>query len=81
MDVYDIHKRLQIYIDEDLDAALAVRARRLGTSKAALIRQYVSERIGEREYSVDPIGRLIGFVAGTPNDSVSVDDVLYGERQ
>jgi len=74
-------KRLQIYIGEDLDAALAVRARRLGTSKAALIRQYVSERIGEREHSVDPIGRLIGFVAGTPNDSASVDDVLYGERQ
>ncbi len=76
-----VMKRLQIYIDEELDAALAVRARRLGTSKAALIRQYVSERIGERGHSVDPIDRLIGFVAGTPEDSASVDDVLYGERQ
>jgi hypothetical protein len=74
-------KRLQIYIDEDVDAALAVRARRLGTSKAALIRQYVSERISGREHSADPMERLIGFVEGTPDESASIDDVVYGARR
>jgi hypothetical protein len=74
-------KRLQIYIEEDVDTALAVRARRLGTSKAALIRQYVSERIGGRANSADPIERLIGFVEGTPDESASVDDVVYGARR
>jgi Arc/MetJ family transcription regulator len=80
--MYNVHmKRLQIYIDEDVDAALAVRARRLGTSKAALIRQYVSERMGGRDHSADPMERLIGFVEGTPDESASIDDVVYGVRR
>ena len=40
-------KRLQIYIDEDMDDALALRARRAHTSKAALIRDAVRRSIGE----------------------------------
>jgi Arc/MetJ family transcription regulator len=47
-------KRLQIYIDEDLDDALASRARRTHTSKAALIREAVRRSIGEPEPPVDP---------------------------
>lgn len=38
-------KRLQIMIDEELDEALEREARNTGTSKAALIRLYVRERI------------------------------------
>ncbi|MGH9362654.1 MAG: CopG family transcriptional regulator, partial [Thermoanaerobaculia bacterium] len=38
-------KRLQIMIDEDLDAALQVLAAEEKTSKAALIRRFVRERI------------------------------------
>jgi hypothetical protein len=38
-------KRLQIMIDEDLDDALAVEARRERTSRAALIRRYVRDRL------------------------------------
>ena len=74
-------KRLQIYIDEDLDAALAVRARRQGTSKAALIRQYVAERIGDERQPHDPIDELVGMVDGSAEDSRSVDFVVYGPRK
>ena len=75
-------KRLQIMIDEDLDEALERKAREERTSKAALIRRYVRERIEPlppiRE---DPIWGLVGMVEGTPNDSASVDDVVYGPRR
>jgi hypothetical protein len=73
-------KRLQIYIDEELDAALAVESRRRGTSKAALIRQYVGERIGNVARPADPIDRLVGVVEGTRDESASVDAVVYGSR-
>lgn len=71
-------KRLQIYIDEELDSALAVESRRRGTSKAALIRQYVAERIGNRP--TEPIDGLVGIVEGTRNESASVDAVVYESR-
>jgi predicted DNA-binding protein len=38
-------KRLHIMIDEDLDLALEQLASRSGKSKAALIREFVRERI------------------------------------
>src|SRR6266699_6979810 len=38
-------KRLQIMIEEELDAALARQAAEEGVSKAALIRRYVGERL------------------------------------
>ena len=38
-------KRLQIMIDEDLDAILGRMALEEGTSKAALIRRFVRERV------------------------------------
>ena len=57
-------KRLQIYIDEELDDALAVRARRTHTSKAALIREAVRLSIGEP--SPRPIRSATGSVAATP---------------
>ena len=68
-------KRLQIYIDEDLDDALAVRARRTHTSKAALIRDAVRRSIGEPEATVDPFRDWIGGSDAVPE---RVDDVVYG---
>ena len=67
-------KRLQIYIDEDLDDALAVRARRGHTSKAALIREAVRRSIGEPEPVVDPFRDWIG---GSDTVSAPVDEVVY----
>jgi Arc/MetJ family transcription regulator len=68
-------KRLQIYIDEELDDALAVRARRAHTSKAALIREAVRRSIGEPEAAVDPFREWIG---GSDADAASIDEVVYG---
>jgi hypothetical protein len=77
--MYDAHmKRLQIMIEEDLDEALELKARNEGTSKAALIRRYVAAELRPlppiRE---DPLWDLVGMDEGSPDDSVSVDDVVY----
>ena len=69
-------KRLQIMIEEDLDEALGRRARRDGTSKAALIRTYVRERLGSLPpLEADPLWRMRGADKFEPAD---VDEVVYG---
>ena len=74
-------KRLQIMIEEDLDAALARQASEEGVSKAALIRRYVGERLLPLPpLADDPLSGLFGLVGGNRDDSVSVDDVVYGPR-
>ena len=68
-------KRLQIMIDEDLDAELARRASAERTSKAALIRAIVRERLRPLPpLSADPLGRMAGADDFEPG---SVDDVVY----
>jgi predicted transcriptional regulator len=68
-------RRLQIYIDDDMDESLAIRARREGTSKAALIRNAVREQYGE--YATDdPLDEWVGLVDAESGD---IDDVVYGE--
>jgi predicted transcriptional regulator len=67
-------KRLQIYIDEDLDDALAQRARRERRSKAALIRDAVRQSMGESRPTEDPFRQWIG---GSDADPASVDEVVY----
>ena len=74
-------KRLQIMIEEDLDAALARQASEEGVSKAALIRRYVGERLRPLQpLDDDPLSGLVGLVGGNRDDSVTVDDVVYGPR-
>ena len=71
-------RRLQIMIDEDLDEALARQARDEGTSKAALIRRYVRERVKPLPpLEEDPLWDFVGKGEGAPGDSLSVDDVVY----
>jgi hypothetical protein len=71
-------KRLQILIDEDLDEALERQAREEKTSKAALIRRYVRERVKPLPpIQEDPLWQLVGMDEGSPDDSASVDDVVY----
>jgi hypothetical protein len=74
-------KRLQIMIEEDLDAALARQASEEGVSKAALIRRYVGERLRPLPpLDDDPLSGLVGLVGGNRDESVTVDDVVYGPR-
>jgi len=68
-------KRLQISIEEDLDEALAVEAARRRTSKAALIREFVRDRLGGRGSSRDPMAELIGDIDAEAGD---IDEVVYG---
>ena len=69
-------------IDEDLDEALARQARDEGTSKAALIRRYVRERVQPPPpVEEDPLWEIFGMDEGSPKDSVSVNDVVYGPKQ
>jgi hypothetical protein len=71
-------KRLQIMIEEDLDAALGRQAAREKTSKAALIRRYVRERLEPLPpIEEDPLWELVGLAG----DAEPVDDIheyLYG---
>jgi hypothetical protein len=54
-------KRLQILIDEDLDVALERKARQVGKSKAALIREYVRDRLhGPGPLEADPLWQMVG---------------------
>ncbi len=76
-------KRLQIMIEEDLDAALDVQARREGVSKAALVRRYVGERLRPLSASDDDsLTELVGIIQGGPrSDAAMIDDVVYGPER
>ena len=68
-------KRLQIMIEEDVDAALERQARAEGTSKAALIRRFVRERLEPQGgFERDAIWEMVGAGDFEP---ASVDDVVY----
>lgn len=68
-------KRLQIMIEEELDAALARQARDEGTSKAALIRRYVGEHLAPLPpLATDPLARMVGADDFAP---ATIDDVVY----
>jgi hypothetical protein len=73
-------KRLEITIEEDLDAELALQAARERVSKGTLIRRYLREglRVGsERRH--DSIWDIVGMISGGPEDSSRVDEVVYDD--
>jgi hypothetical protein len=75
-------KRLQIMIEEELDAALARQAAEEGVSKAALIRRYVGERLRPLPpLEDDPLWEIVGMDKGSADDSMSVNDVVYGPKR
>lgn len=68
-------KRLQVMIEEELDAALGREASSEGTSKAALIRRYVRERLKPLPPpEADPIWQMAGVDDYEPEP---IDDVVY----
>ncbi|HYT30843.1 MAG TPA: CopG family transcriptional regulator [Actinomycetota bacterium] len=68
-------KRLQIMIDADLDAELQRLALQEHTSKSALVRRFLRERLQPLPpLSADPVGRMAGADEFEPTP---VDDLLY----
>jgi hypothetical protein len=69
-------RRIQIYIEEELDEALQAEAARTGRSKVAISRESVAASIGRRgKTPKDPFTKLIGSV---DVDRADVDEVVYG---
>jgi predicted transcriptional regulator len=65
-------KRIQIYIDDDLDEQLTNLARRERRSKAALIRDAV-----RREYTHAGADPLDDWAGGVDEVSGDIDDLIY----
>ncbi|MEX0873341.1 MAG: CopG family transcriptional regulator [Actinomycetota bacterium] len=70
-------KRLQIYIQEEMDDALALEATRLGTSKAALIRDFIRDKLPLSSGGRDPLDEIVGW-AKDVEASYDIDEVVYG---
>lgn len=68
-------RRIQIYIEEQLDERLGSEAARAGVSKAALIREAVALRYGDSARLADPLDGLVGSLDVEPGKA---DDVVYG---
>ena len=71
-------RRIQIYIEEQLDEQLGSEAARAGVSKAALIREAVALRYGDSARLADPLDALVGALDVEPGN---VDDVVYGPNR
>ncbi len=75
-------KRLQIMIEEDLDAALESQARAERCSKAALIRRYVRERLRPLPpIEEDPLWELVGIAGEDVEPVDDIDEVIYGGKR
>ncbi len=73
-------RRIQLYIDDEVDEALSAEAARLGTSRSALVRDAVRDSLGTRlQASPDAVDELVGSVDVDPDDDI--DAVVYGLPQ
>lgn len=72
-------RRINIHLDEDLDAELAAEAARTGESKAALLRRAARAWL-ERRPAAEPNegwSSFTGVVTGIPADDGHDDEVIY----
>lgn len=70
-------RRIQLYIDDDLDDALSAQAARAGVSRSALVRDAV--RVSLSAYfdtPTDSVDDLVGWLDVDPDDDI--DSVVYG---
>ena len=76
--VYTISmRRIQLYMDEEVDEALSAEAARLGTSRSALVREAVRNSLGSRiEVDADPVDELVGSLDIDPE--ADIDAVIHG---
>ncbi len=71
-------RRVQIYLEEEIDEALAALARRQRTSKAALIRQYVAAQIEPSATGADPLDKVVGAY---DSEAGPIDETVYGSAK
>jgi hypothetical protein len=71
-------RRVQIYLDEDVDDSLAVEAARRGISKAALIRKRLGENLADSEAASEAREAIVGWIDDPLPGADSIDDVVYG---
>ena len=70
-------RRIQLYLEDDIDEALSVAAARRGISRSALMRGAVRVALAaETEALADPLDTLVGSVDVEPDDDL--DAVIYG---
>ena len=71
-------RRIQLYVDEDVDDALTAEAARLGTSRSAVVRRAVREALDTHfTRTRDPIDELVGWLVD-PDPTDDIDAVIYG---
>ena len=69
-------RRIQLYLDEELDHAVSAEAARMGQTRSELVRTAVRNWLGDAVGSQpDPIEELIGSVDIDPVDDL--DAVIY----
>jgi Ribbon-helix-helix protein, copG family len=72
-------KRLQILIDQDLDAELERLSHSEGRSKASLIREFVRKQVKPLPpLEADPLWQMAGRYSFEPVDPREIDDIVYG---
>lgn len=70
-------RRIQLYVDEDVDDALTAKAARLGTSRSSLVRDAVRASLNDQRDAVaDAVDSLIGDLDIDPDEDI--DAVVYG---
>lgn len=71
-------RRIQLYIDADIDDALAAEAARLNVSRSALVREAVRASLGGCfDRGADAVDEIIGCLDIKAGDE-SIDDAVYG---
>ncbi|MGH8993458.1 MAG: ribbon-helix-helix protein, CopG family [Acidimicrobiia bacterium] len=72
-------RRINIHLDDELDAELAAEAARTGQSKASLLRRAARAWLDRRakEESEDAWSAFTGAVRGPAGDDTHDDDVIY----
>ena len=70
-------RRIQLYIDDDIDDALSAAAARRGVSRSAFVRDSVRSSLADGPEAIaDPLDVLVGSVDVEPDDDL--DAVIYG---
>ena len=72
--------RTQISLDADVYAKAKGLARRMGVSVAELCRRGLEEAIA-RQPTTKPWMAYAGILEGRPEDSTTVDEVVYGRTE